>query len=293
MIKIKTIILTLIIGFVQTINAQKAVAFKIYKSNGHKTSYKKLIKTLAKADIVFVGEEHDNPVAHWFELKITKDLYKKNNGKIILGAEMLERDNNEAYQNYLKGKIDYKQLKKQARLWPNFKTDYKPLLDFAKEKNIKFVSTNIPRRFANHVFHGGFKALDTLSAKEKTWIARLPIKYDSTLTSYVAMTKMDHVKYMPKMMVKNMPKAQAIKDATMAESILKNYENDHIFIHYNGSYHSNDHQGIVWYIKQQNPNLKIVTIDVESQENLKKLEEKHKGKADFIIVVDKDFPKSY
>jgi len=289
----KNLLIILSLFIAQNALAQKAISYKIFKGNGKKTSYKKLIKAASKSDIVFFGEEHDNPIAHWLELELTKELYKKTEGKIVMGAEMLETDNQKAYNNYLEGKIDYKQLKKDARLWPNFKTDYKPLLDFAKEKNIKFVATNIPRRYASKVFHGGFEALDTLSSQEKKWIAPLPIKYDSTLTKYVAMTKMEHVKYMPKNMQKNMPKAQAVKDATMAYNILKNYETGKIFIHYNGSYHSNDYQGIVWYIKQEKPEMKILTISVETQEQLNKLDEKNKNKADFIIVVNKDFPRSY
>ncbi len=287
--------LLFIISLLFTLNilAQDAISYKIFKGNGKKTSYKKLVKAASKANIVFFGEEHDNPIAHWLELELTQDLYKKNGGKIILGAEMLETDNQQAYNDYLTGKTDYKQLKKDARLWPNFKTDYLPLLNFAKDKKLKFVATNIPRRYASKVFKGGFEVLDSLAPKEKKWIAPLPIKYDSTLTKYVAMTKMEHVKYMPKNMQKNMPKAQAVKDATMAYNILKNYEPGKIFIHYNGSYHSNDYQGIVWYIKQEKPEMKILTISVETQEQLKKLDEKNKNKADFIIVVNKNFPRSY
>ncbi len=286
----------LLSGFL--LQAQKAEAFKIYNKNGKKVSYKKLLKKAQKADIVFIGEEHDNPVAHWFEIKITKDLYsilqkEGKNRKLELGAEMMESDNMDAYQRYLKGEIDYKQLEKEARLWPNFKTDYKPLLDFAKEKKLPFIATNIPRRYANKVFKKGFKALDSISDKEKNWIAPLPITYDSTLTSYVAMTKMEHMKFMPKNMQKNMPKAQAVKDATMAYFILKNHKKGNIFVHYNGSYHSNDYQGIVWYIKKEAPDTNILTIDVETQESLKKLNPENKNKADFIIVVDPDFPRSY
>ncbi len=291
-----TLVILLISSYL--IHAQKAEPFKIFDAKGKKVSYKKLLKKAQKADILFIGEEHDNPIAHWFEIKLTKDIYdliqkKKIKEGLILGAEMFEADNQEAYQKYLKGQIDYKQLKKEARLWPNFKTDYKALLDFAKEKNIPFVATNIPRRYANKVFKNGFKSLDSLSNEEKNWIAPLPIAYDSTLTSYVAMTKMEHMKYMPKKMQQNMPKAQAIKDATMAYFILKNHKKGHLFIHYNGSYHSNDYQGIVWYIKKEAPELKIVTIDIETQKSIKKLNTENKHKADFIIVVDPDFPRSY
>ncbi len=294
----KSVLILILIFLSQNIQSQKAEIFKIYNAKGKKVSYKKLLKKAEKADIIFIGEEHDNPVAHWFEIKLTKDLYNKlqENGKgrkLELGAEMMEADNQEAYNKYLQGEIDYKQLKKEARLWSNFKTDYKALLDFAKEKNIPFTATNIPRRYANKVFKQGFKSLDSLSAEEKQWVAPLPIAYDSTLSAYKAMTKMEHMKFMPKHLQKNMPKAQAVKDATMAHFILQNHKDGNLFIHYNGSYHSNDYQGIVWYIKQANPDLKILTIDIETQKDISKLDKKNKNKADFIIVVTPDFPRSY
>jgi len=268
--------------------AQSKDAYKIFKINGHKTSYRKLLKEAKKADIVFFGEEHDNPVAHWLELELTKDLHKKAEKPIILGAEMMETDNQKQVDLYLKDSINYKTFKKEARLWPNFKTDYKPLLDFAKKNRLPFVASNIPRRYASKVYHGGFKALDTLPKKEKQWIAPLPIKYDASLSQYQKMMAM-----MGGHGGDNLPKAQAVKDATMAYNIIKQYKEGSLFIHYNGSFHSNAHQGIVWYIKQARPDLKIVTITIESQENVKKLDKKHKGKADFIIATDKDFPKSY
>ncbi len=283
----KIISIVFIISFT-SIFAQKKPVYKIYKINGHKTSYRKLLKKAKKADIVFFGEEHNNPVAHWLELELTKDLYEKSGKPIVLGAEMMETDNQKQVDDYLSGKIDYKTLKKEARLWPNFKTDYKTLMDFAKKNNLAFIATNIPRRYASKVYHGGFKALDTLSDKEKSWIAPLPIKYDAKLSQYQKMLKM-----MAGHGGDNLPKAQAVKDATMAYNIAKNIKEGSIFIHYNGSFHSNVHQGIIWYLKQLKPDLKILTIDVESQENINKLDPKHKQKADFIIATDKDFPKSY
>jgi len=268
--------------------AQKKEAFKIYKSNGKKTNYKKLLKAARKADMVFFGEEHDNPVAHWLELELTKDLYKTAGNRLVLGAEMMETDNQKQVDQYLKGEIDYEKLKKEARLWPNFKTDYKALMDFAKEHKIPFIATNIPRRYAGKVYRGGFEALDSLPEKEKKWIAPLPIKYDKDLPQYKKMLTM-----MGGHGGENLPKAQAVKDATMANSILKNYKKGDLFLHYNGSYHSNFKEGIIWYLKQQKPDLKIISIAVETQDDINKLDEENKGKADFIIVIPKDFPRSY
>ena len=270
------------------IQAQKKQVYQIFKANGKKTSYKKLLKAAKKADMVFFGEEHDNPVAHWIELELTKDLYKTAGKNLVLGAEMMETDNQKEVNEYLNDSIKYKEFKKQARLWPNFKTDYKPLMDFAKKNHLRFIATNVPRRYASKVYHGGFKAIDSLPAEDKQWIAPLPIKYNPELSQYKKMLEM-----MKGHGGENLPKAQAIKDATMAYNILKNFKNGDLFLHYNGSFHSNYKQGIVWYIKQQNPELKIINIDVETQESLKKLDKKHKNKADFIIVVNENFPRSY
>ncbi len=284
----KKIFTTVLIIFSLNGFAQQKQAYKIFKKNGCRTSYRRLLKKALKADIVFFGEEHNNPIAHWLELELTKDLKMKSIKPLILGAEMMETDNQIAIDRYLKDSIKYKDLKKDARLWPNFKTDYKPLLDFAKKNKLSFVATNIPRRYASKVFHGGFKTLDSLPADEKKWIAPLPIQYDKNLSQYKKMLEM-----MEGHGGENLPKAQAVKDATMAYNILKNYKPGSLFIHYNGSYHSNKNQGILWYIKQQNPNLKILSIDVESQENVRKMDKKHKDKADFIIIIDEDMTKTY
>ena len=91
----------------------------------------------------------------------------------------------------------------------------------------------------------------------------------------------------------NLPKAQAIKDATMAYFILKNLDAGELFMHYNGSYHSDDYEGINWYLKQEKPNLNIVTVSVVEQENLKKLDKESKLKANFIIVIPPTMTKTY
>ncbi len=270
--------------------AQEPAAFKIYNAKGKKTSYKKLLKKATKADVVFFGEEHNNTIAHWLELKLTEDLFRLKNGKIILGAEMFERDNQDALTRYVKGEIDEKQLDSLARLWPNFTKDYKPLVDFAREHKLPFIATNIPRRYASMVYKKGFESLDSLSDREKSWIAPLPIAYDSTLSQYVRMRDMmrKHGHDNP-----NLPMAQAVKDATMAYSIARNLKDGYTFIHYNGSYHSAFDQGIIWYLRRLKPDIKILTVEVISQKQTDHLEPEYKGTADFIIVTDESFPKSY
>ena len=261
-------------------------AYKIFDQNGKKTSYKKMVKCLSKQDIVLFGEIHDNPITHWLQLEATQDLNEKRD--LILGAEMIETDNQDELDLYLSGSIDYTQLDSSARLWGNYKTDYAPLVDFAKKEKIKFVGTNIPRRYASKVYQGGFEALDTLSAKEKAWMAPLPIPFDPNLPKYKEILNMMGDHGTPELV-----KAQASKDATMAHFILSNYENGHLFVHYNGTYHSDHYEGILWYLKNQQPNLKYKTIATVWQDDVKKLDKKHCGTADYIICVDKQMTRTY
>jgi len=267
-------------------NAQNKPLYLIYDQNGKKASYNDIINSSQKSDVLLFGEYHDNSVVHWLELEILKNLSDKRN--LVLGAEMLEADNQKQVNQYLKGEINQKKLDSTARLWPNYKTDYKPLVDYAKELKIDFIATNIPRRFASLVFKNGFEALDKLSQEEKSWMAPLPFLYDATLPGYSKMAQ-----EMGGHGGENLPKAQASKDATMAYFINKNRKENSLFIHYNGSYHSDNFEGINWYLKQQNPNIKIVTIATVSQTYISKLEPEYLGKANFIVVIDEDVTKTY
>ncbi len=266
--------------------AQHKPAYILYNATGKQVSYGKMLKELLKQEVVLFGEIHNNPISHWLELKIAKDCGERR--AILLGAEMFERDNQQPLNHYLEEKITAKGLDSLARLWKNYKTDYAPLVNYAKENKVGFVATNVPRKLASMVSKGGFEALNTLSPLEKTWVARLPIAYDPNLPGYQKMLTMmgDHGS-------PNMAKAQALKDATMAHSILEHLNMDELFIHYHGSYHSEFHEGIMWYLKQARANMRIATIATVSQKDIQSLLPEHWGKADYIICVEEDMTGTY
>jgi uncharacterized iron-regulated protein len=282
----KKIFLTFASFFCGFLLAQEKAPYKIYDKVGQEISYSKMLSMTNKSDLVLFGELHNNSIIHWLQLELTKDLAAKKN--VVLGAEMFEADNQDELNAYLQGKISHKQLDSTARLWKNYRTDYKPLVDFAKEKKLNFIATNIPRKFASLVYKSDFKALDTLATEQKLWMAPLPIAYDAELPGYKAMETMDKEHANP-----NMPKAQAIKDATMAYFISKNLKAEATFIHYNGTYHSDNYEGINWYLKKYVPKVKIVTIATVEQDDIVRFEKENQNKADIIIVVDKDVTKTH
>ncbi|HRD54361.1 MAG TPA: ChaN family lipoprotein, partial [Flavobacteriales bacterium] len=163
--------------------------------------------------------------------------------------------------------------------------DYAPLVDLAKDKQLRFVACNVPRRYARAVSKGGFQALDTVPESERAWIAPLPIAYDPQLPGYVKMLTLMGDHSSPEMAM-----AQALKDATMAHFIAKHAFKGTRFLHFNGSFHSDFHEGIGWYLDRARPDLKRVTIATVSQDQVARLDREHLGRADIIICVDSALP---
>lgn len=260
--------------------------YQIYNSKEKKVKYNQLFKQAQDSDVILFGEFHDNPIIHWLQLELTKDLFELDSN-LVLGAEMMEADNQLIIDEYLAGYYKKSKLISESKTWPNFETDYLPLLDFAKSNDLKFIATNIPRRYASMVYNFGIDTLENLSEQAKTYISPLPIRIDTSHISYQEMLAMGMWHEGD-----NLPKSQAIKDATMAYFISKNIVEGGRFIHYHGAFHSKNYEGIYWYLKDLNPDLKILTIGCEEQEDLSELNQNH-DKADFIIVSPKNMTKTH
>ncbi len=333
-------------------------AYKLFREDGRKAKYEKMLESASEADIVLFGEYHTNPISHWLQLELTTDLLERKGDGLMLGAEMFEADNQLILDEYLAGWITEAKFEEEARLWKNYKTDYKPLVELAKENELTFVATNIPRRYANMVFKKGVVSLDSLSEEARSYIAPLPLVYDTSLSCYKQLmgsgngsmagpgmpespnpespmskvpmpgthhgdtlnpmadtlsvkgdrtsTKGDTISPMgrSKMPMRsmspmgghgsiNLADAQAIKDATMSHFILENWKPGKLFVHYHGAYHSDEYESIYWFLKQENPDLKIVTISTVSQDEVGSLEKESLGKADFIIAVPSNMTQTH
>ena len=244
----------------------------------------------SQTKLVLFGELHNNPIAHWLQLELTRDLFDKVGDKLVLGAEMFETDNQMLLDEYLTGLITERNFRAEAKLWRNYETDYRPLVEFAREHELAFIATNIPRRYAALVHREGFEALQELPAGAQKLIAPLPVPYDPELPGYRAMLEMTGL---PAHGSENLPKAQAIKDATMAHFIYQNLNRQGIFIHLHGTYHSNHFEGIVWYLRELDEKLPLITIATVEQQQVETLDEEHLGLADIILVVPVTMTKTY
>ena len=278
-------------------------AYRLYDAKLKSTTYAKLLRQAADADVVLFGELHNNPICHWLELQLTRDLAALKGGNLVLGAEMFETDNQTALSDYVQGRTTSSELAKQARLWPNFDTDYKPLVDLARDQKIPFVATNVPRRYASLVSRQGLAALDTLPDAAKRQMAPLPLSVDLTLPGYQAMLEMmgsahgtDSKQPNPHGSgdaAANFARAQAIKDATMAHFILQNLKPDQTALHFNGDYHSKNFEGISWYLHKGRPDLKIMTLSSVELADPDKPAAESRNLGDFVLAIPADMTKTY
>jgi uncharacterized iron-regulated protein len=238
--------------------------------------------------VVLFGELHIDPIVHWLEFEVAKDLFSRVRERLIVGAEMFEADNQIILDEYIAGMIGHETLTAEAKVWKNHETDYRPIVEFACDRAIPLIATNIPRRYASLVARGGLGALEQLSDQAKQWIAPLPIALDLHSPTYHDLLDlgrshgMDAEKFLA---------AQAIKDATMAHFILKNLSPGKLFLHLNGEYHSRRFGGIYWYLKLAQQDLAIVTITSVEAGTLDFLDE-YRDVADYTIVIPQSMTKT-
>lgn len=278
---------------VTTLFSQNKPAYVIYASNGKKTNFEKLVEASEGKELILFGEFHDNPISHWLQLELTKEMYEEVGPKLQLGFEMFEQDQQELLSQYMQGSLTAKQFKDTMRLWPNYETDYAPIVDFAKKNKLFCVASNVQRKYASLLFKKGRKALDTLNSTIKSQMAPIDFTVDTTLSQYREVFTMGG--HMGVNMGMNMVESQAFKDATMAQFIMANSgrKEGSVHLHFNGAFHSDFHQGILWYVQQKQPNIRVLTISTVTQEDVRKLDKEHIGRADFIICVPESMTRTH
>lgn len=271
------------------LSAQELQVFALYDKTGEALTFAEATDRMAEADVVLFGEFHDHALIHWIQLRTAVALSEKT--ELAMGGEMFESDNQLLLDEYLSGLMTDKVFEDQARLWSNYKTDYKPLVEFAKANGIHFAATNVPRRYASLTAREGLDTLERLPAASKVLLPSLPIPFSEETPGYGTMMDMMSG-HGARFKAENFVRAQALKDAAMAEGIMRNLIEGGTFLHFNGDFHSADYGGIYWYLKQSNPDLNVVTVKIFS-ESAQEFREEWKDTGDIILAVPSDFTKTH
>ncbi|OFX17581.1 MAG: hypothetical protein A2033_04575 [Bacteroidetes bacterium GWA2_31_9] len=258
-----------------------------------------IIDDFANYNVMFYGEQHNDVITHNVQYMLLQMIYEKYGDKTALSMEMLDRDVQYILDEYLEGFIKESYFQKDSRCWPNYK-DYRPMVEFAKSHKFKVIAANAPFRYVNLVNKFGLDTLMLLSEQAKKAMAPLPYgladgDYAEKLRN---LGKDDSSKKKSKTKTMPMPDSTKTKkydiipghslwDATMAYSVFQFYKSnpDSKILHLNGSFHTEEHFGIVQRLKEFDSTIKpLVVTSVSSGKKLSDIDfEKYKKDGDYIV----------
>ncbi len=270
--------------------------FRVFDGSGQPVDLSEVIKRAGESDAVFLGENHDDAVGHAIQFEIFKRIVNENlaNRRIALSLEMFERDVQIVVDEYLSGLITEQHFLSSSRPWGNYKWDYKPLVEFAKEKRLPVIAANAPRRYINMVSRGGRESLNGLSKEAKKWLPPLP--YAEPSAAYSAKFKaLMGPSPEAQMGIDKILASQALWDAAMSNAVaqfLKKNDNA-LVVHLNGAFHTESRMGTVEHLLKYRAKAKVLVVTIRYEDDFKTFNKsKHTGIGDFVILTDGKQPRS-
>ncbi|AJR07765.1 hypothetical protein C9J03_21270 [Photobacterium gaetbulicola] len=229
----------------------------IQSPQGQPMTLDQLAEALQAADIVLVGEWHGHPGAHLMQARLFAALYQ-HNPNMALSMEQFTRDKQHVVNQYLNNEIGEKTLIKEGKAWPNYSSDYRPLVEFAKMNQLDVIAANAPKSIVRCIGQQGEGYLALLPAMERRWVAeQLTLGSDAYHDKFNAsMHHGDEEK------TKRQFAAQTAWDDTMAESMV-DYLALHPgkqIIHVAGRFHVAEGLGTASRITARNPDLNVMMV---------------------------------
>jgi uncharacterized iron-regulated protein len=278
----------LCVGVPVALAAQGYVPNRVFdSSDGRFSDFEIMAADLARADVVFVGEQHDDPNTHRLELALLEALARRGRS-VIVSLEMFERDAQEPLEHFLMGHLEEPEFLKVARPWPRYATDYKPLVDLAVANEWPVVAANVPRPIASEIAKGGLEVLASKAEADKQLFAaeiRCPIGGDPYFKRFNEAMG-NHTGAGP-----NYYYSQCVKDETMAESIARAHSTSRIgdrrpaVVHFNGAFHSDYRQGTAQRTARRLPSARIVVVSVLPVADLDRINptKDDRKRADYLV----------
>ena len=283
-----------------TLVAQSYVPHRVFNAAaGAFTDFESMAAELAKADVVFVGEQHDDPNTHRLELAVLEALARRGR-KTVVSLEMFERDVQEPLDHFVMGHMLEAEFLQASRPWPRYATDYKPLVHFAISKEWSVVAANVPRPIAAEIAKGGLEVLKSKpDAERKLFAADLKCPTDDEYFKRFGEAMGSHPAPgasgdEARRTLERYYFSQCVKDETMAESIAQSFTATRaaaappVIVHYNGAFHSDYGLGTAARTVRRLPQAKVVVISVKPVADLDKLTPAtDKGVGDFVVYTVK------
>ncbi len=255
--------------------------------------FETLTARLAGADLVFVGEEHDDPATHRMELAILEGVARRRDS-VVVALEMFERDVQPLLDRYLGGAAPEEELLKGGRPWKNYLADYRPLIELARVHHWPVVASNVPRSLASMVSRTGLPGLDTVPAAARANVAEVVScpeddyfeKFTAVMGDMAAHGPVAAPED-PLARMKRMYEAQCVKDETMGESVARAWRPGRLVVHFNGAFHSDFHLGTAARALQRAPGARMVVVTALPTKELDQIKpsKEDRKRSDYLLYV--------
>jgi uncharacterized iron-regulated protein len=237
------------------------------------TDFEAMLAELAHVDVVLVGEQHDDPNTHRLESALLQGLVRRN-VPVTVSLEMFERDVQPALDAYLGGQNTEEDFLKTSRPWARYSTDYRSLVEIAKDRSWPVIAANVPRKYASEIAKTGIASLSALPTAERALIAgSLQCPKDAYFDRFAA-SMGEHLGSTPATEAASTSLAtldryyqsQCAKDETMAESIAGSFERHdggpRLIVHFTGAFHSDFGTGTLERVRLRLPGRRVVALSV-------------------------------
>ena len=253
---------------------------------GEAMTWDEAIVRMSAADVVLIGERHDDALAHALQLAVLEAMIA-DEPATALSMEMLERDEQSIVDDHLDGIIDADQLADltHSTTWAgagSWEAWYQPMIDAVSAADGEVVAANAPRRYVRLARTDGYERLEGIPAP-RVDLYELPTsleagsyreRFDGVMSGHGGEVEQERLDAMFR--------AQMVWDATMAGSIVDALEaGAPRVVHVIGQFHVEFDGGTVQELKARRPGVDVVTVTVESESS--SMRESDMGRADIVV----------
>jgi len=262
--------------------------YRIYRGDGTAATMDELVKAVGAAEVTFIGEFHHDRVAHYLEEQLLRRTW---DARLALSLEMFERDVQCILDEYLAGLIVEKNLITDGRAWKNYPADYRPLVEFAKEKKMPVIAANAPKRYVDRVGRLGAGSLDQIEPEGRRFLPPLP--YAKASAAYAAKFASIMKEHMGSASSQESAgrslEAQNLWDASMAYSIaefMTTHPGSRV-LQVNGGFHTSERLGTVEHLLRYRPQTQVLLVAIFPDTGFPAFDaDSMKGQGDFVVVTD-------
>jgi uncharacterized iron-regulated protein len=278
--------------------ASSYVPQRVYDTRGAAfTDFETMLADLARADVILVGEQHDDPNTHRLEAALLEGLFRRR-VPVTLSLEMFERDVQPALDAYLAGTVPEEEFLKGARPWPRYATDYRALVEIARGHGWPVVAANVPRRIAADVAKSGRTAVDGLMSADRPFAARdlqcpRGPYFDRFAEQMGSHQARGGTASTDDAATERYYWAQCVKDETMAESIAaavaKQTGRPGAVVHVTGAFHSDFGTGTAERVRRRLEGRRVAVLSIMPVENLDAVApgDSDRTRADYLVYTIK------